>query len=73
MYSKVFLPNSLHTMIDEGSNKYVAFSHCRKSLEPGVGKDSGPVLFFYDIAKQKEVMKINGGEALIDYKYNKES
>ena len=75
LYANVFLPNGLHTMINEGENKYVVFSHCRQNHTPGVHTESldpGPSLYFYDIIAQKEVVKIHGGEALIDYKYNED-
>ena len=71
---KVRMLNSMPTIITEGLNKYVAFSHCRGDKDDeNFGKDFGPSLYFYDIQKHREALKISGGEALIDYKYNGEA
>ena len=86
-YTNVYLLNALPTMIQEGNTKYIVFSHCGKGSENTTktvsvdndqdlneqGADSGPSLYFYDLIDKKEVMRIQGGEALIDYTYDKNS
>ena len=76
-YSETYFINSVPTMITqtvqgcEVPEKFVVFSHCAKEKDETpnskYGAEDGPALQFYDIAKSKEVGRILGGEALIDF------
>jgi len=43
------------------------FSHCTDGNSEHLGQGSGPALFFYDLDKTRETVRILGGEAFIDY------
>lgn len=77
--SLVFLLNSVPTIIQEGNEKFVAFSHATHpnkgknewdGTEPDrkfVNSDFLPSLFFFSVSRRQETTRMKGIEALIDY------
>ena len=64
--------NSVPTMISEGGQKLVVFSHTpikqeSKHEDGRIRFYGGPSLYFYDVDHGKETHRIRGGEAIISY------
>ena len=67
--NELFSLNPVPTIVQWGQEKFVVFSHI-----PSEGREDwktlGPALYFYSVKKQKETLRILGGEALIDFFVN---
>lgn len=64
--------NTVPTMISEGGQKLVVFSHTpiKQESKHDDGRSrfyGGPSLYFYDVDQGKETHRIRGGEAIISY------
>ena len=64
--------NTVPTMISEGGQKLVVFSHTpiKQESKNDDGRErfyGGPSLYFYDVDQGKETHRIKGGEAIISY------
>ena len=59
-YTEVYHLNSVPTMVESKYDKFIVFSHCKTD-------DQGPALYFYDVNAGKEIKRVLGGEAIIDY------
>lgn len=59
-YTEIYHLNSVPSMVNSDIDKLIVFSHCKQG-------DQGPALYFYDVNMCKEIIRVKGGEAFIDY------
>ena len=73
--SKMYMLNTVPTMIQEGNKKFLVFSHTpikfnnkgSKSVDDEYRFYGGPALYFYDLDMGRELYRLKGGEGLISY------
>jgi len=68
--TEFYMLNSVPTMIEEGKERLLVFSHTPKKLskeEPHWRFFGGPALYFYNFEEGAEKFRIKGGEALVNY------